>query len=80
MRDCHLFGNDAPDTSLARELLKKAGLTRPHDPHCLLVKARIWQRDENISLHGHEIPSQFADSVSKKAKSVAAGDLEMLLG
>ena len=67
LREFYLFGNDAEQSELTRELLQHAGLTRPHDPFHLLVKAGIWDKNENIFLYRQEFPSSF----SKEARMLA---------
>ena len=71
IRDYYLFGTDAPESALARDLLKKAGLTRDHDPYYLLVKAGIWHPDENIALLRQDVPVNFADEQLERARQLA---------
>ncbi len=63
IRDYYLFGSDAPESAAARELLKKARLTGPHDPFHLLVQAGWWSRNENIAVLRHQIPREFPEEV-----------------
>ncbi len=79
IKDYYLLGNDAAEADLCRNLLKMANLNRPHDPFKLLVKAGIWQRDENIGLLRQELPVDFNDEVLAQARQVAASDGESLL-
>ena len=72
IRDHYLFGSDAPEHELARELLKKAGLTRPHDAYFLLIKAGVWQRDENLALARADIPVEFSAAAQAQAADIAA--------
>jgi exoribonuclease-2 len=53
---------------MARELLKTAGLTDPHAPFHLLVKAGIWDRNENIPLLRQEIPTTFSLAARQQAE------------
>ena len=59
IRDFYLFGTDASDADIARRILKTAGFNRPHDPFHLLVKAGIWDSNENIPLLRNELPVTF---------------------
>ncbi len=59
IRDFYLFAGDAKHADIARKILKSAGLNRPHDPFHLLVKAGLWDRNENIPLLRQEIPVSF---------------------
>ncbi len=78
IRDYYLFANDAEEAATTKELLKRAGLNRPHDPLRLLKKAGVWQPDENIPLLRYELPSQFAEDVLADV-SVAEPDAQELL-
>lgn len=78
VREYYLKGSDAAESGLARELLKQAQLTRPHDAFHLLVKAGVWDRNENIPLLRHELPSIFSAEVLQEA-DVAGPGLDRLL-
>lgn len=67
--DFYLHGNEAPESALARDLLKKAGLTRPHDVYHLLVSAGVWQPDENIPLLRSGIMTEFSGQVLRAAQT-----------
>ena len=68
LQDFYLFAGDAPQAAMARELLKTAGLTDPHAPFHLLVKAGIWDRNENIPLLRQEIPTTFSLAARQQAE------------
>lgn len=74
-----LFGNDAPQADLMRQLLKRAGLTRPHDGYHLLIRAGIWQRDENLSLLKAKQPIEFPQECRQQANSLVDAKIETLL-
>ncbi len=59
IRGFYLFGTDSPQADIARQILKTAGFNRPHDPFHLLVKAGIWDTNENIPLLRNEQPVVF---------------------
>ncbi len=67
LADYYLHGNEAPQSSTTRELLKRARLTRPHDPFYLLVAAGVWDENENIPLLKKELPVEFSDAVMAEA-------------
>ncbi|RUM44985.1 MAG: ribonuclease R [Desulfocapsa sp.] len=77
--DFVLFGSDAPQSDLVRQLLKKANLTRPGDCHTLLVQAGVWQRDENIPLLKAEQPVAFTPELSVHAAAIVEPSAEQLL-
>jgi exoribonuclease-2 len=66
--DYYLFGSEAEESELARELLKKAGLTGPHDVYHLLVKAGVWQAHENVALLRYRIPVDFSEEIAAAAQ------------
>lgn len=67
--DYYVFGSEAEESELARELLKKAGLTGPHDIYHLLVKAGVWQAHENVALRRYAIPVEFSEELSAAAQA-----------
>lgn len=79
LRDYYLFGNDAPDSAEPRELLKRAGLTSPHAAFHLLVKAGIWDRNENIPLLRLEIPREFSKAAMEMADSLQVAEADNLI-
>ncbi len=77
--DYVLFGSDARECDLVRQLLKKADLNRPGEAHQLLVHAGVWSRDENIPLLKAEQPVDFAPELMAHALSIAEPTAELLL-
>ncbi len=59
MRDFYLAGADSEHAEIAKKILKAAGFNRPHDPFHLLVKAGIWDANENIPLLRNDLPVVF---------------------
>lgn len=68
IKEYYLFGNDATESGLARDLLKHASLNRPHDPFHVLVKAGVWDSDENINLYRQDVPVAFSDEELEAAE------------
>ncbi len=77
--DFVLFGSDAPEADMVRQLLKKAYLNRPQDAHNLLIKAGIWSKDENIPLLKAEQPVTFTPELMAHALSIAEPTADVLL-
>lgn len=69
IRDYYLFGNEAEESELAKDLLKRAGLTRPHDPYYLLIRAGIWREEENLGLLARDLPVEFSEEEMKEAEA-----------
>lgn len=59
IRDFYLSGADSKHADIARKILKAGGFNRPHDPFHLLVKAGIWDANENIPLLRQDLPVVF---------------------
>jgi len=79
VRDYYLFGNEAPKSDIARELLKKAQLNKPGDSFHLLVKAGIWDKNENIPLLRKNIRVAFSEATTAHAATLVEADPEILL-
>jgi len=77
--DFVLFGSEAPESDMVRQLLKKADLNRPNDGYKLLVLAGVWQRDENIPLLKAEQPLNFNPALIAHAASIAEPTADELL-
>ncbi len=78
LREYYLQGNDAPESDVARELLKRARLTRPHDAFHLLVAAGVWDKNENIPLLRQDLPVEFSREVLLEAEVDEPSTAELL--
>lgn len=74
-----LFGSEAGQADLVRQLLKRAELTGPHDGYHLLVQAGVWKRDENLALLKAEQPVAFPDECLQQAQEIKEPSAEELL-
>ena len=70
IRDVYLFDGDAPDGDIAKKILQTAGLHKPHDPFYLLVKAGMWNANENIPLLRHDLPVNFSLAARQQAELI----------
>lgn len=70
IRDYYLFGTEAENHELAQKILQAAGLTKPHDPFNLLVKAGIWSANENIPLLRNQLPVNFSLAARQQAEHI----------
>ena len=59
IRDFYILGSDSKQAELAKKILKASGLNRPHDPFHILVKAGLWDKNENIPLLRNDLPVVF---------------------
>jgi len=74
-----LFGSEAAEDEFIRQVLKKAGLTSPHAGHELLVKAGIWDPDENLALLRSDQPVEFPEPCLRITETLAEATAEELL-
>ena len=79
LADFYLQDSEAADRETARQLVKLAGLTRPHDIFHLLVRAGVWDRNENIPLLRQGLPVAFAAELEEQAASLKLPAVEELL-
>ncbi|WP_028318155.1 ribonuclease catalytic domain-containing protein [Desulfobulbus elongatus] len=75
-----LFGSEAPEDEFIRQVLKKAGLTAPHAGHELLVKAGVWDQDENLALLRSDQPVEFPEACLHITETLHEATAEELLG
>ncbi len=78
LQDYYLFGKEAARYDLARELLKKSQLTGPHDIFHLMVKAGVWDKNENISLLKYGIQRAFSETVLSEVREIKLPPAEEL--
>lgn len=74
LADYYLFGKDAPESGLAHKLAKNAGLTGVHDIFHLLVKAGVWDNNENIPLLKQDIPTVFSETALAEVEAIKLPD------
>jgi len=67
----YLFNREAEEFDTAKQILKRAGLTAPHDPFRLMVKTGIWDKNENIPLLRQQIPVEFTPEENKAAQAIS---------
>lgn len=78
IRDYYLFGSEAPDSDVAQQVLKSAGLHKPHDPYFLLVRSGIWAPNENLPLLRNELPTSFSLAARQQAEHILQRNLKEL--
>lgn len=72
LRDYYLFEKESPTLNQAREILKKAGHTKPDIVFKLMLQLGIWDEDVNLDLLRLEVPREFPPEVDTAAKSLEA--------
>lgn len=78
IQNYYLFGNDADGADTARQILKTAGFSRPHDPYQLLVKAAVWHRNVNLPLLRNNLPVSFSVQARQQAEAILQNGNESL--
>ena len=80
LQDYYLFDKEAPKHDLAHKLTKSAQLTGPHDLFHLLVKAGVWDKNENIPLLKHDIPTIFSEAALDEVRKIELPSIKNLSG
>lgn len=70
LRECAIFGPDAPECAQGRQLLKRAHLDDPDTAFKLLVKMGEVGEDENLLIHRYGIPTQWSDEALREAEKL----------
>lgn len=78
LRDFYLYGSDADNSDIARHMLKEADLNGIHDPYHVLVKAGVWNRNENLPLLRSNLPVGFCLSARQQAENILQSRMEEL--
>ena len=70
LQDYYLFDKDAEQWQLARELLQRSSLTKPHDVFHILVATGRWHKNQNIHLLRQQVPLDFSDEALSQAEVI----------
>jgi len=71
-----LYGKDAPDFKLGKEMFSRAGIKDIGLARHLLVKLDIWREDESLDLHRLKIRTDFSERVLKEAEMVMGKEMD----
>ena len=71
-----LYGRDAPDFKLGKEIFSRAGIKDIDQARHLLVKLDIWGKDENLDLHRLKARIDFNEPVLKEADIVMRKEID----
>jgi exoribonuclease II len=69
-----LYGEDAPEVKLGKEMLSRAGIKDITQAYNLLVTLEVWDEDENLDLHRLHIRTEFTEPVLEEAQRIAQGE------
>jgi exoribonuclease-2 len=65
-----LYGKDAPDFKLGKNMFSRAGIRDIGQAHNLLVTLKVWDEDENLDLHRLHIKREFPEPVLEEAERI----------
>ncbi|MCP3942032.1 MAG: RNB domain-containing ribonuclease [Desulfobacteraceae bacterium] len=71
LKSYYLQGSDSHFGTIAKQMIKKSGLSAPEQLFKIFVKAEIWGIDENIDLLAMQIPTFFSGTVLKAAEKLS---------
>jgi len=71
-----LYGRDAPDFKLGKEMFSRAGIKDIDQARHLLVKLDIWDKDENLDLHRLKARIDFNEPVLKEADIIMRKEID----
>ena len=71
-----LYGRDAPDFKLGKEMFSRAGIKDTDQARHLLVKLDIWGKDENLDLHRLKTRIDFNEPALKEADIVMRKEID----
>jgi exoribonuclease-2 len=66
-----LYGKDAPDFKLGKEMFSRSGIKDIDRARHLLVKLNVWHEHENLDLHRFKTRIDFSEFALKEADDVA---------
>jgi exoribonuclease-2 len=72
-----LYGKDAPDFNLGKDMLSRAGIRDIAQARNLLVKLKVWDEDENLDLHRLRITREFPELVLEEAERITQGEPDL---
>lgn len=78
VEDFYLHGSESKTYSLAKQMLKQAGLGRSHDAYHVLVKSGVWSTHENIPLMRSSLPVNFALPAIQLAETILQSPINSL--
>ncbi|GBC61580.1 RNB domain-containing ribonuclease [Desulfonema ishimotonii] len=63
LRSYYLFEKESPHSSIAKEMISRAGIDGGENLFHLFVKLNVWGQDENIDLYRYEVPTDFSEKL-----------------
>ena len=73
-----LYGKDAPDFKLGKEMFSRAGIKDITQAHNLLVRLNVWKQDENLDLYKFHIKTDFREPVLEEADRITQEKIDFV--
>ena len=70
LKDYHVFERDSRTSAMAKGIIAKSGIDSPDQIFPILVRAGVWNQDENLDLIRMEIPTVFSREVLDTARAI----------
>ncbi|MGI6657314.1 MAG: ribonuclease catalytic domain-containing protein [Desulfobulbus sp.] len=77
--DTVLLGTESEHEQVVRQILQAAGQTAPDAGYAVLVRAGVWDADENLPLLRSDQPVAFDDTCLAAARALVEPEIEILL-
>jgi exoribonuclease-2 len=71
IKDFCIHGDESEQAVSVRELFRQAGITGTTVPFLTLIRAGIWNKEENLELLRYEIDTEFSEAVVQQAEALA---------
>lgn len=78
IKDFCINGEESKQAVLVRELFRQTGLNLPAAPFNTLIKAKIWDEEENLELFKYEIDTEFSEPVIQQAEALAMSSVKTI--
>ena len=70
LKSVYLFGKESEHSAIAKEILAQAGVRNENDIFNALVKAGVWDENENIDLIRYRIPIDFSPQLMSASDEI----------
>lgn len=74
LKSFYLIGRESHDASTAKTILAMAGAKSPDTIFTAMLKAGIWDENENINIYRYGIPTDFSPHALEAVGTMASGD------
>jgi exoribonuclease-2 len=72
-----LYGEDAPNLKLGKDLFQRAGITDIGEARKILVKLGVWEEDENLDLLRFHVRTSFSEEQTAESERLSLKEVEL---